>query len=147
MRYDYDVLVIGGGAAGLVAATGTAALGARTALVEKSKLGGDCTWYGCIPSKSLLKSAQVFSLTKRFKEFGISAGVQNSYDPVLVMSHVRDVIKKISTHHSAAVFEKKGIKVLFETPKFLDHNTIELKGKKIYAKRFIIASEIGRAHV
>ncbi|OIO36674.1 MAG: hypothetical protein AUJ74_01070 [Candidatus Omnitrophica bacterium CG1_02_44_16] len=140
MRYDYDVVVIGGGAAGLVAATGTAALGARTALVEKSKLGGDCTWYGCIPSKSLLKSAQVFSLTKRFKEFGISAGVQNSYDPVLVMSHVRDVIKKISTHHSAAVFEKKGIKVLFETPKFLDHNTIELKGKKIYAKRFIIAS-------
>jgi len=49
MPYDYDVVVIGGGAAGLVAATGTAALGVKTALVEKSKLGGDCTWYGCIP--------------------------------------------------------------------------------------------------
>lgn len=140
MNYDYDLVVIGGGAAGLVAATGGVALGAKTALIEKKELGGDCTWYGCIPSKSLLKSAQVFSLTKRFKEFGISAGSQNTYDPSLVMSHVRDVIKKISIHHPAEVFEKKGIKVLFGTPKFLDQKTIELKGEKISAKRFIIAS-------
>ncbi|MDO8489508.1 MAG: FAD-dependent oxidoreductase [Candidatus Omnitrophota bacterium] len=140
MNYDYDMVVIGGGAAGLVAATGGAALGVKTALIEKKELGGDCTWYGCIPSKSLLKSAQVFSLIKRLKEFGISAGAQNTYDPSLIMSHVRDVVKKISTHHPAEVFEKKGIKVLFGTPKFLDHNTIELKGEKIATKRFIIAS-------
>ena len=140
MDYDYDMIVIGGGAAGLVAATGGAALGAKTALIEKKELGGDCTWYGCIPSKSLLKSAQVFSLTKRFKEFGISAGAQNTYDPSLVMSHVRDVIKKISIHHPAQVFEKRGIKVFFGNPKFLDQNTIEFKGEKISAKRFIIAS-------
>ena len=140
MNYDYDLIVIGGGAAGLVAATGGAALGAKTALIEKKELGGDCTWYGCIPSKSLLKSAQVFSLAKRFKEFGISAGAQNTYDPALVMFHVRDVIKKISAHHPAEVFEKKGIKVLFGTPKFINQNTIEFKGEKISAKRFIIAS-------
>lgn len=140
MKYDYDVIVIGGGAAGLVAATGTAALGARTALIEKKELGGDCTWYGCIPSKALLKSAQVFSLAKRFKDFGISGGAQNTYDSSLVMAHVRDVIKKISTHHPAEVFEKKGIRVLFGDPKFLDQNTIVLKGQKISAKRFIIAS-------
>lgn len=140
MDEKYDLVVVGGGAAGLVAATGGVALGAKTALVEKKELGGDCTWYGCIPSKSLLKSAQVFSLIKRFKEFGVSAGVQNTYDPSLVMSHVRDVIKKISIHHPAEVFEKKGIKVLFGSPKFLDQNTIEFKGEKISAKRFIIAS-------
>jgi dihydrolipoamide dehydrogenase len=140
MRYDYDVIVIGGGAAGLVAASGTAALGAKTALIEKKALGGDCTWYGCIPSKSLLKSAKVFSSIKRLKEFGISAGGQNTYDPSLVMSHVRDVIKKVSAHDSAEVFERKGIKVLFGSPKFLDHNTVELKGERISAKRFIIAS-------
>ena len=57
MRFDYDLIVIGGGAAGLVAATGGASLGAKTALIEKNKLGGDCTWYGCVPSKALLKSA------------------------------------------------------------------------------------------
>ena len=71
MKYDYDLIVIGGGAAGLVAATAGAILGAKTALIEKSKLGGDCTWYGCIPSKALLKSAQVFSLAKRSVIFGI----------------------------------------------------------------------------
>jgi len=140
MNYDYDMVVIGGGAAGLVAATGGAALGAKIALIEKKKLGGDCTWYGCIPSKSLLKSAQVFSLIKRLKEFGVSTGVQNTYDPSLIMSHVRDVIKKVSTHHPAEVFEKRGIKVLFGSPKFLDQNTVEFKGEKISAKRFIIAS-------
>ena len=140
MCYDYDSVVIGGGAAGLVAATGTAALGAKTALIEKNKLGGDCTWYGCIPSKSLLKSAQIFSLVKRLKEFGISAGTQNTYDSSLVMSHVRDIIKKISTHHPAEVFEKRGIGVLFGSPKFIDQNTLECKGEKISAKRFIIAT-------
>lgn len=140
MERNYDLIILGGGAAGLVAATGGASLGAKTALIEKNKLGGDCTWYGCIPSKTLLKSAQVFSLAKRFKEFGITIGTQNTYDPSLVMSHVRDVIKKISTHHPAEVFEKKGIRVIFGSPRFLDQNTIELKGEKISAKRFIIAS-------
>lgn len=140
MRYSYDLVVIGGGAAGLVAATGGAALGAKTALIEKNKLGGDCTWYGCIPSKALLKSAQALSLTKRLKEFGIAIGPQNTYDPSSVMSHVRDIVKKISTHHPAEVFEKRGIKVLFGGPKFLDKNTLELKGERIFAKRFVIAS-------
>lgn len=140
MEYDYDLIVLGGGAAGLVAATGAAALGAKTALIEKNKLGGDCIWYGCVPSKSLLRSAQVFSLIKRLKEFGISGGGQNTYDASLVMSHVRDIIRKVSTHHPAEVFEKMGIKVLFGCPKFLDRHTVDLKGGKISAKRFIIAT-------
>lgn len=140
MNYDYDLITLGAGAAGLVAATGSATLGAKTALIEKNKLGGDCTWYGCIPSKTLLKSAQVFSLLKRLKEFGISIGTANTYDPSLVMSHVREVIKKVSTHHAPEVFEKRGIDVLFGVPKFLGQNTIELGGRQLRAKRFIIAS-------
>ena len=71
MRFDYDLVVMGGGAAGLVAATGSASLGAKTALIEKNKLGGDCTWYGCVPSKALLKSSQALSTVKRIGEFGI----------------------------------------------------------------------------
>ena len=140
MNYDYDLIVIGGGAAGLVAATGAAAIGAKTALVEKKNLGGDCTWYGCIPSKSLLKSAQVFSLVKRLKEFGILSDTAPTYDPSLVMAHVRAVIRKISMHHPAEVFENRGIKVLFGSPKFIDRNTIDLNGARIFAKRFILAS-------
>jgi dihydrolipoamide dehydrogenase len=140
MGCDYDLIVIGGGAAGLVAATGGAALGAKTALIEKNKLGGDCTWYGCVPSKTLLKSAQVFSLMKRAKEFGISSGSTTQYDPSSVMAHVRDVIKKVSAHHPAEVFEKRGIQVRFGPPAFIDQNTIEINGNRISAKRFIIAS-------
>lgn len=140
MNYDYDVVVLGGGAAGLVAATGAAGLGACTAMIEKKQLGGDCTWYGCVPSKALLKSAQVFSQVKRLEEFGISSSKGADYDTSRVMGHVRDIVKKISTHHPPEVFEKKGIKVLFGDPKFVDNKTIELNGQKIFAKRFIICT-------
>jgi pyruvate/2-oxoglutarate dehydrogenase complex dihydrolipoamide dehydrogenase (E3) component len=140
MGYDYDLIVLGGGAAGLVAATGGASLGAKTALIEKNKLGGDCTWYGCIPSKALLKSSGVYALTKRFKDFGISAPEGTRYDASGVMNHVRDVIQKISAHHPTEVFEKRGIKVLFGTPRFIDNKTLELDGKKLSAKRFIICT-------
>lgn len=139
MRYDYDLVVFGAGAAGLVAATGSAALGAKTALVEKDKLGGDCTWRGCIPSKTLLKSAQVFSLLSRAKEFGISVDSGAKFSPEPVMAHVRDVTKKIASHHPAELFEKRGIRVFFGSPQFIDANSIELNGRRISAKRFIIA--------
>lgn len=140
MTYDYDLAVIGGGAAGLVAATGGAALGARTALIEKDRLGGDCTWYGCVPSKSLLRSSQIFSLAKRIGEFGISTSGTPDYDPKYVMSHVRAIAKKISTHHPPEVFEKRGIKVLFGNPRFVSSKSIDMDNKRISAKRFIICT-------
>jgi len=140
MKYDYDLIVIGGGAAGLVAATGSVALGAKTALIEKNKLGGDCTWYGCIPSKALLKSSQVFSMVKRLGEFGISVSGNPNYETAHVMSHVRDIINKISTHHPPEVFENRGIKVLFGSPKFIDSKTIQLDGNHLSSKRFIICT-------
>lgn len=140
MKYDYDLIVIGGGAAGLVAATGAAGLGAKTLLIEKNKLGGDCTWYGCIPSKALLKSAQVFSLLKRLREFGISGPEGVNYNTAEVMEHVRRVITKVSLHHPQQVFEKRGIKVLFGNTRFLDNHRIELDAGRISAKRFIICT-------
>jgi len=138
MRYDYDLVVIGGGAAGLVAATGSASLGAKTALIEKNKLGGDCTWYGCVPSKALLKSSQALSTVKRIGEFGIAVSGNPQYDARGVMSHVRNIVKDISTHHPPEVFEKRGIKVLFGNPSFIDSNNIKLNDSNISAKRFII---------
>ncbi|MFH1622500.1 MAG: FAD-dependent oxidoreductase [Candidatus Omnitrophota bacterium] len=140
MRYNYDVTVIGGGAAGLVAATGAAALGAKTALIENNKLGGDCTWYGCVPSKALLKSASVFSLIKRLKDFGISASGVDKYDSSNVMSHVREMVKKVSSHHPPEVFQKRGIEVLFGSSRFINNKTIEFKGARITSKRFIICT-------
>ena len=139
MKYDFDVVVLGGGAAGLFAASGTQNLGAKTCMIEKNKLGGDCTWYGCIPSKALLKSAHALSLAKRLKSFGISSG-DSQYDTSKVMSHVRDIINTVSTHHPAELFEKRGIKVIFGSPKFVDSRTIEVNGERISSKRFIIAT-------
>lgn len=137
---DYDLIVIGGGAAGLVAATGAAGLGAKTVMIEKNKLGGDCTWYGCVPSKALLRSAHVLSLSKRLKEFGISSRGEAGFDATNVMAHVREVIAKVSSHHPPEVFEKRGIKVIFGSPKFLSNREIEVNGEKLKAKRFIIAT-------
>ena len=70
--YDYDVAIIGGGPGGYVAAIRAGQLGLRTALVEQDELGGICLNWGCIPSKALLKNAEVLSLFHRAEEFGIS---------------------------------------------------------------------------
>ncbi|MBD3295803.1 MAG: FAD-dependent oxidoreductase [Candidatus Omnitrophica bacterium] len=140
MRYDQDITVIGGGAAGLVAATGAAALGARTLMIEKEKLGGDCTWYGCVPSKALLKSSQVFHCVRNMAKAGIYEENSSRYDTSGVMEHVRGMIEKISQKHPPEVFEEKGIEVLFGSPRFVDNRTVEVEGRRIRSKRFILCT-------
>ena len=70
-KYDYDMIIIGAGAAGLTVAAGTAQLGAKTALIEKDRLGEDCLYYGCVPSKTLIKTAKVYHYAKNLKAFGL----------------------------------------------------------------------------
>ena len=67
----YDVIIIGGGAGGLFAASVANALGAKTCLIDKTRLGGDCTWFGCMPSKAILKSASAANMINRLPEFGL----------------------------------------------------------------------------
>jgi len=69
---DYDLIVIGGGSGGLVAAVGAAHLGARIALVEKKALGGDCLFTGCVPSKTLIASARFAANVRRASDFGFA---------------------------------------------------------------------------
>ena len=135
----YDLVVIGGGAGGLVAALGGARLGAKTALVEKRKLGGDCLHYGCVPSKTLIYSAKVYSLIRRAEEFGIGP-TQTQLDFKKVMQRMRDVQGKIGEHDRPENFEKQGIKVIFGEGHFEDDHTFAIDGRKLYAKRFIIAT-------
>jgi pyruvate/2-oxoglutarate dehydrogenase complex dihydrolipoamide dehydrogenase (E3) component len=138
MKYDFDIAIIGGGAGGLFAASVANSLGAKTCIVEKKRLGGDCTWFGCMPSKALLKSAQIANLVRRTSQFGIQ--MQANLDTTKVMTHVREVVEEIATHHPPEVLEKRGIKVIFGSPQFLDKNTLEVKEKKITAKRCIIST-------
>ena len=71
MAKEYDIVILGGGTGGYVAAIRAAQLGLKTAIVEKDKLGGTCLHKGCIPSKALLRSAEVYSTVKRSEEFGV----------------------------------------------------------------------------
>ncbi|MDA8078830.1 MAG: FAD-dependent oxidoreductase, partial [Nitrospiraceae bacterium] len=70
--YDYDIGILGGGSAGLTIAAGAAQLGAKTLLIDKEdRLGGDCLHYGCVPSKTLIKTAHVYHLMKNASQFGL----------------------------------------------------------------------------
>lgn len=140
MNTDFDIIVVGGGAGGLFAASVANTLGAKVYMIEKKRLGGDCTWFGCMPSKALLKSASVVNLLKRASNFGIKFNNQLNLDTRNVMSHVRDVVAEISTHHPNEVFERRGIKIVIGSPKFINRNTIQVNNQSLSAKKFIICT-------
>ncbi|MEP6902501.1 MAG: FAD-dependent oxidoreductase [Actinomycetota bacterium] len=148
MSEKYDLIVIGGGSAGLVAAGGAGILGAKIALIEKNLLGGDCLYTGCVPSKALIRSAKLASDIKRASDFGFwisDFGFKNDKF-ASVTNRVQKVIKAIEPHDSPARFEKMGVEVIFGTPRFLSSMEIEVKLKetgetKVFkAKRFCIST-------
>ncbi|HLF95668.1 MAG TPA: FAD-dependent oxidoreductase [Methylococcaceae bacterium] len=136
---DYDLCVIGGGAAGLVAAAGAAALGARVALVEKNKLGGDCLWYGCVPSKALLHSAAVAQSLRTAERAGLDNAVPG-IDLARVMERVRSVIAAIEPNDSPERFRALGVEVLFGAGRFTSPERFELEGRALTARRFVLAT-------
>lgn len=126
-RANLDVVVIGGGAAGLVAAAGCAALGARTALVERDRLGGECTWTGCVPSKALLHIARRAALMREPASLGIHAGPL-SIDFREVMQSVRATRREIYEHgESPGYLKQLGIHPLHASARFLDANTLQIE--------------------
>jgi pyruvate/2-oxoglutarate dehydrogenase complex dihydrolipoamide dehydrogenase (E3) component len=138
--FDYDVVVIGAGSAGLVACKVANGLGKKTALIEKRKIGGDCTWFGCIPSKTLIKSAYTAHQLTRLREFGLEPNNPIALNTDNVMAHVRSVIQSDADDHPPASYEAEGINVLFGAPRFLDSHRIELGGKIISSKKFIVCT-------
>jgi pyruvate/2-oxoglutarate dehydrogenase complex dihydrolipoamide dehydrogenase (E3) component len=112
MPYDYDMVVIGGGAAGLTAAGMSAVLGAKTALIEARRLGGDCTWYGCIPSKTLLHAARVVHETRNAERRQIISA-QIDVDFNRVMELVRQTRQQVYESADAPPnLERLGVTVL-----------------------------------
>jgi pyruvate/2-oxoglutarate dehydrogenase complex dihydrolipoamide dehydrogenase (E3) component len=138
--FDYDVVVIGAGSAGLVACKVANGLGKKTALIEKRKLGGDCTWFGCVPSKTLIKSANIAHQVTRLREFGLEPRGPVELDAAKVMAHVRAVVQADADGHPPQVFEAEGINVLFGAPEFLDNHTIQLGEKRISSRKFVICT-------
>ncbi|MBI4547414.1 MAG: NAD(P)/FAD-dependent oxidoreductase [Ignavibacteriae bacterium] len=145
MPHDFDMVIIGGGAAGLTAAGISASLGAKTALVEANRLGGDCTWYGCVPSKTLLKAAKVAHTIKTADRYGLKAS-QPCIDFASVMRHVHSTQKHVFNEADAPpIYEKMGIKVITARARFLTPHSAELTHNDgnisvISSRYFVIAT-------
>ena len=150
MPTDYDLIVIGGGAAGLTASGVGASFGARTLMVEQARLGGDCTWYGCVPSKALLSAAHAAHSARRAGEFGVRTGDVSANFPE-VIARVHALREQIYEEADAPeIYEKMGIDVKQGTARFTNPGTIEITSdgttERFSARRFIIATG-GRAFI
>jgi pyruvate/2-oxoglutarate dehydrogenase complex dihydrolipoamide dehydrogenase (E3) component len=139
--FDYDLGILGGGAAGLTAAAGSAQFGAKTILIERAeKLGGDCLHFGCVPSKTLIRTAGVLTLARRAREFGLPSLELLPVDLGAVMDRVRSVIEAIQEHDSPERFCRLGVEVRFGKPAFVDDHAVEVDGDRVSAKAWIIAT-------
>lgn len=125
-KYDYDALVIGGGAAGLTAAGIAANFGAKTMMIEKKRLGGDCTWTGCVPSKTLLKAASVMHNAKKTGKYGLTAR-DVELDAASVMKHVDAVRREVyEDADDPKIFQEMGIDVVDGLASFIDDHTVKI---------------------
>jgi pyruvate/2-oxoglutarate dehydrogenase complex dihydrolipoamide dehydrogenase (E3) component len=140
-QYDYDIGIIGGGAAGLTIAAGAAQAGAKVLLVEKeTRLGGDCLHYGCVPSKTLIRTSQVYHLMKNAGRFGLPATDLQRPDFRKISARIQSVIGTIQKHDSEERFCSLGAKVEFGQATFVDDHFISLNGKNHSAKNWVIAT-------
>ncbi len=135
----YDLVAIGGGTGGLVAATGGGLLGARTALVERHLLGGDCLVHGCVPSKALLHAAQVVHDIRNADAWGVTATVDD-VDFRQVMAKLRSIRADIADDDAAYQLADKGVDVLFGNARFTGPRTLEVDGAPVRFKRAVVAT-------
>lgn len=140
----YDLVVIGAGAGGLVTSAGAAGVGAKVALIEENLLGGDCLNVGCVPSKSLIHSANLAHTLRgktHLAEAGLSVNGTVEVDFEKVMERVRRVRSEISHHDSAERFTKElGVEVFIGRGKFTSDKTVEVNGRTLTFKRAVIAT-------
>ncbi|MCA9395584.1 MAG: FAD-dependent oxidoreductase [Candidatus Omnitrophica bacterium] len=138
-KYDFNIAVIGGGSAGLVTSYIGAALKAKTLLIEKNKMGGDCLNTGCVPSKALIRTASVISQIRRHKEFGIK-DADCTFTFSEIMDRVQRVIKKIEPHDSVERYTSLGVTCLRGEAGLVSPHEINVDGKKYTARNIVIAS-------
>jgi pyruvate/2-oxoglutarate dehydrogenase complex dihydrolipoamide dehydrogenase (E3) component len=135
----YDLVVVGAGSGGLTAAAFAARLRARVALVEKSRIGGDCTWTGCVPSKALLKAAKVARGVSDSSRFGLSSTMA-PVDMRRVGDYVRSAIQRVYSFETPETLAKDGIDVVMGPARFVDSHTIGAGDRPLRARNVLIAT-------
>ena len=135
----FDVIIIGGGPAGLVSSKLLKAFGKKVAIVEEALLGGDCTHSGCIPSKALLKCANVAYETKHISKYGLASN-EIKIDTKNVLTHVRSIVAEIYSHETPEIFEKEGISIIQGRAHFISEDEIKVNDKIYCANKYIIAT-------
>jgi len=138
-KYDYNVVVIGGGTAGLISAYAANLLGAKTALIESNKMGGDCLNSGCVPSKSLIASARTAATIKGSTKYGVESQL-GGIDYEAVHTRVHEVIDDIAPADSAERYRGLGVDVVEEKAQWVDGHSVKVGDKTITARRIVIAT-------
>ncbi|MEF9438678.1 MAG: FAD-dependent oxidoreductase, partial [Candidatus Mariimomonas ferrooxydans] len=139
--YDFDIGILGGGAAGLTVAAGASQFGAKTLLIEKEKaLGGDCLHYGCVPSKTLIRTAHVYHMIKNSEKYGLPGVELKLVNYKDVARRIQSVISIIQKHDSEERFCKLGVKVEFGDAGFIDEHAVQIGGKTYSANKWIIST-------
>jgi pyruvate/2-oxoglutarate dehydrogenase complex dihydrolipoamide dehydrogenase (E3) component len=135
----YNVVVVGGGTAGLVTAAATAGLGGRVALVESGRMGGDCLNTGCVPSKALLSSARLAAQIRRAPEWGLDAQ-EPRYDFGRILESMRERRARIAPHDSQERFESLGVDVYRARARFVSPREVQAGEARLRARNFVIAT-------
>ncbi|WP_404835249.1 FAD-dependent oxidoreductase [Aeromonas media] len=138
-RFDYNLLVIGAGAGGLVTSYIAAAVKARVALIEQHKMGGDCLNTGCVPSKALIRSARFAFEQRKAGELGFSPS-QSRADFAAVMERVATVIKEVEPHDSVARYQGLGVECIQGRARFVSPWELEVDGRRLSSRHIVLAT-------
>jgi pyruvate/2-oxoglutarate dehydrogenase complex dihydrolipoamide dehydrogenase (E3) component len=135
----YNLVVIGAGTAGLVAASAAAQMGAKVALIERELMGGDCLNVGCVPSKGIISAARVAASARDASQFGINVG-NTSSDFAAVMERMRRLRANISRHDGVSRFAEIGVDVYLADARFVDANSVKVGNQTLHFKKAVIAT-------
>ena len=139
-RNPYNLVVVGAGPAGLIAAAGAAGLGARVALVERHLMGGDCLNYGCVPSKALLRCAMAWADVRDASRYGVSYSGDLRVDFGAVMARLRRLRADLSAHDAVQRFTALGVDVFLGHGRFTGPRSLEVEGQMLTFARAVIAT-------
>lgn len=139
MGESYDLTIVGGGTAGLTVASGAVRFGARVALIERDRMGGDCLNWGCVPTKALIRSSRIAASLRHASDYGI---VSNGYEVNFpaVMNRVRKTVEMLAAADSIERFQGLGVETILGNPEFQSAHEIRIGDRRITSSKVVIAT-------